>query len=545
MDESAIRVIQEGLVWCRSESTLPYVAVITGNTMNEKTPWERAAATEGTTASERALTHLAKKAFLSLWSYPNVFTDEGRSSEKGDGKELCDLLVVFGNDVLLFSDKACEFHFEADVKVTWRRWYKRAIEKSVRQLAGAEKFAKAFPTRVFIDKQCQTPLPVPLPNPSVARYFLIAVTRGAHMAARHFFGGNSSGSVMLKNDIRGRAHYEEPFQIGFPLESGRFVHVLDEMTVHLLLEELDTVPDLVSYLACKEAFLSTQDTLISVPGEEEILARYMTTMRDGEHALPEIERGMTFVALPEGDWETYAKSGQRDAKRAADKVSYLWDSLIEHQANFIRAGTAITRNETSTQKVEHERIVRAMAKQNRLTRRQCGADLHYVLSRDEPQGVFTRVHMSGSPPNMAFVFLAAQRRADMTYEDYRDIRMHYLATYCNAIKGVMPSLQEAIGVSAEPFSQQESSFEFIYVDHSAHQSAEEQKMWRDMADELGILRPKTPLTLQKKSAQEFPVPFNFVPHSQSNHIGRAERRRLEREVRKATKKQAAQRKMPG
>lgn len=33
-----------------------------------------------TTASERALAGLARKAFLSLWRYPNVLTDEGRAN---------------------------------------------------------------------------------------------------------------------------------------------------------------------------------------------------------------------------------------------------------------------------------------------------------------------------------------------------------------------------------------------------------------------------------------------------------------------------------
>ncbi len=504
--------------------------------MDDKTPWEQAAAGEGTTDSERALTQLARKAFLSLWSYSNVFTDEGRANGKGDGKELCDLLIVFGNDVLLFSDKACEYHFDSDVKVAWPRWYKRAIEKSVKQLAGAEKFLKTFPKRIFLDKQCQTPLPVPLPEASVARYFLIAVTRGAHLAARQFFGGGSSGSVMLRSDIRGKAHYETPFQIGFPLESGRFVHVLDEMTVDLLLEELDTVPDLVAYLACKETFISKPSVLVSIPGEEEILARYMATMRDGQHALPEITGEMVYAALPEGDWDAYAKSAQRAAKREADKVSYLWDALIEHQSNFIRAGTAITLTGQSPQQVEHERIVRAMARQNRLARRQCGADLHYVLSRDEPGGVFTRIHMSGSPPERAFVFLAAKRRADMSYEEYRESRMNYLMTYCHAIKGDMPTLQEAIGVSAEPFSEGESSFEFLYVDHSAPMSDEERKAWRDMADELEILRPKTPFAFYKNAAKEFPIPFNFGSEHHEPFMNRAERRRTEREARKMAKR---------
>ena len=45
-------------------------------------------------------------------------------------------------------------------------------------------------------------------------------------------------------------------------------------------------------------------------------------------------------------------------------------------------------------------------------------------------------------------------------------RMQHLTTYCHAIKGDITTLQKAIGVSAEPFSEGEGSFEFIYVDHS-------------------------------------------------------------------------------
>jgi hypothetical protein len=177
-----------------------------------------------------------------------------------------------------------------------------------------------------------------------------------------------------------------------------------------------------------------------------------------------------------------------------------------------------------------------MAQQNRLERRQCGADLHYVLSRDEPRGVFTRIHMNGSPPKRAFVFLAAKRHADMSYEEYRKSRMHYLTTYCHAIKGSMPTLQEAIGVSAEPFSEGESSFEFIYVDHSMPMSDEEKKGWRDMADELEILRPKTQFAFYKDTAKEFPIPFDFGPESHTPPMSRAQRRRVEREARKIFKK---------
>jgi hypothetical protein len=57
----------------------------------------------GSTGSERALTKLACETFLSLWSYPNVVRDEPQG--KGAiGKEIADQLVVFEDDVVLFSD---------------------------------------------------------------------------------------------------------------------------------------------------------------------------------------------------------------------------------------------------------------------------------------------------------------------------------------------------------------------------------------------------------------------------------------------------------
>ena len=60
---------------------------------------------DGITPSERYLSKLCRRSFLGLWSYPNLHTDDGRKAEKGVGHELCDLLVVFGNNVIIFSDK--------------------------------------------------------------------------------------------------------------------------------------------------------------------------------------------------------------------------------------------------------------------------------------------------------------------------------------------------------------------------------------------------------------------------------------------------------
>ncbi|SEK16237.1 hypothetical protein SAMN05444746_12421 [Variovorax sp. OK212] len=510
----------------------------------EETAWEKAASSDGTTPSERALASLARKAFLTLWSYPNVFTDEGRANGKGDGKELCDLLVVFGNDVLLFSDKDCAYQSNVNVTVAWPRWYRSAIDKSAKQLAGAEKFIQTFPKRVFLDKACQSPLPIELPDASVARYYLIAVTRGSHFPARQFFGGGSSGSVMLLNHLVGKAaHARMPFHVGFPLENRRFVHVLDEMTVDLLLEELDTVPDLVGYLEKKEEFMQQPGVIVSVPGEEDLLARYMSTMRDEEHAFPKTPKGVNFVALPEGDWEVYRASPQWKAKQSANEISYMWDALIEHQSGFIRSGKAITVPWLpALDGANHERIVRALAGQPRLARRSLSTDLHVAMHRSDPGRMFARIKMTGRPPNQAFVFLTIPRTEGEDYDTiYRHRRMHALMVYSHAVKYGMPTLKESIGVASEPFSEGLASQDFIHVDLS-EVSDEELKGWREQADELDILRRNTEVKLSRHTEPEFPASFRFV-ESPPTYLGegyipmnRAARRKADKEARRERKK---------
>lgn len=60
----------------------------------------------GVTEAERRLAEICQGSFLSLWSYPAVFRDQGQKGNANrDGKEVCDLLVVFGDNVLIFSTR--------------------------------------------------------------------------------------------------------------------------------------------------------------------------------------------------------------------------------------------------------------------------------------------------------------------------------------------------------------------------------------------------------------------------------------------------------
>ena len=89
----------------------------------------------GTTPTEKHLARLCECTFLRFWSYPNLYRDKG----KGKGKEICDVLVVFGRDIVIFSDKSCAYPDSGDEVKDWTRWFRRSVWKSAQQIFGAER----------------------------------------------------------------------------------------------------------------------------------------------------------------------------------------------------------------------------------------------------------------------------------------------------------------------------------------------------------------------------------------------------------------------
>ena len=75
---------------------------------------------DGITPSERYLKQLCDRAFLSLWSYSSIYRNQ-KQGAKGDGKELCDLLVVFEEHIIIFSDKHIEFPHSGNVQLDWSK----------------------------------------------------------------------------------------------------------------------------------------------------------------------------------------------------------------------------------------------------------------------------------------------------------------------------------------------------------------------------------------------------------------------------------------
>lgn len=421
---------------------------------------------EGITPTERYLGRLCRRSFLSLWSYRNLHTDEGRKSATVPGHELCDLLVVFGNSVIIFSDKHVAFQQHKPIEIAWPRWFRKAVTKSARQLHGAEAWIRNNPRRIFLDGQCAKPFPIDLPDPGSMEVFLVAVSTGVYEACHEYFGRDSIGSLMISTDVRGSRHEKAPFCVGWVDPERKFVHVFEEFTLDAVFSEIDTISDFVAYLRKREEFLTRETPIIRSPGEEQLLSIYLTNLNaNGEHdfVLPGADDGIPdFVALDESFWPGMVNDRQYKRKKEADRVSYAWDRLIEHFA--ARGGSYNPTFERSEAPRDIELGLRAMASEPRIRRRQLATAFVDLLETTDPHQRKARVACSNDFPDNAYVFLVLPRPDGEDYTKYRQARAALLAAYCHVVKLRCTAAQYVIGVATESYRAQGASEDLVVLD---------------------------------------------------------------------------------
>lgn len=284
----------------------------------------------GSTASERLLADLGEQAFLNLWSYPNLFYDK-KQGGVGDGKELCDLLVVCGDDVIIFSDKHIRYQEDKEVNIAWPRFYRKAIEGAVVQINGANNWMTRYPDKIFTDSACTQKLPIDLPPVEKRRVHGVVVAKGAHNAIQKILN-DDSGSFMIMPSLKGQdaINFSQPgfmpFCVGDVNPGGMFVHVFDDVAIERVIEHLNTITDFTRYLNKRAAYLLS-DRLALAHGEEELLANYLNTgiMTGGEYDFepPRKKKAENAAVMTvQGEWSAYVLSERYFAKTLADDVSY-------------------------------------------------------------------------------------------------------------------------------------------------------------------------------------------------------------------------------
>jgi hypothetical protein len=466
----------------------------------------------GSTGSERALAKLARETFLSLWSYPNVVRDEPQG--KGIiGKEIADLLVVFEDDVVLFSDKDCVFPSTGNLDVDWSRWYRNAIDKSAKQLWGAERQIRAHPGRIFIDPKCEIRLPIPLPDPARMRIHRVVVAHGASQRCREVLGG--SGSLMIVPGIVGDEHQlpqekgGQPFAIGRVSATKPFVHVLDDTSLDLLLKNLDTVWDFVGYLRKKEAFISSGH-LGMAAGEEALLGWYVGKINEhDEHdfVVP-TEAGDKPLALSESRWHDFLNSGERRRKLEADKISYLWDELIELFARHYMAGTSHHLTEVDSTHYDFERVLRFFARENRTRRRLLAGAVWHMHQTTPPDQRRLRIipPMRAGDPYWALLLfpfpenLSVGRKVD--YEHYRKVRQEFLNCCLRVVKLKWPDALDIVGFATESDRDAHGSEDAAYLNAREWSDAAQEEAKRLQRDLEILVKPN----MLRAHVAEYPAP---------------------------------------
>lgn len=412
------------------------------------------------TRTERLLERLCQHSFLRMWAHRSPYRLQKDNERASQGKELCDLIAVFEDDVFLFSDKEVVWKDHADIGVAWRRWHKRAIAESVKQLAGAERWLRQHPDRVYANRECTTPLPVALPNTAAARFHRIAVAHGSSDACRRHFGGGS-GSLIL-NSMAGS---QLPFTVGTEGLGDGFVHVFDETTLALILTSLDTLPEFRDYLVAKERLLR-EGTAIVATGEDDLLAIYLKSedpRHPNKHGFGDTQ-GFNVLVVTEGEWADFVTSPQKTARDAANAGSYMWDQLIDSFAKHSMEGTQHFTNATGPQQTE--RTLRVLNAVPRTGRRALAQVCYEQISTigDRPYRVWCIRSPSDSEPS--FTFLVLRRDEGEDNEEYRKRRRQMLRM-CTAISRIRyPQVHVHVGIGQGPIDN-DNSEDVILIDEAA------------------------------------------------------------------------------
>ena len=433
------------------------------------------------TSTERYLVRLAERSFLNLWSYPNPYRDQGQP-DGGDGKELCDLLVVCGRDIIIFSEKNITWS-KGDVQTAWGRWARRALLDSTKQASGAARWISQFPHRIYLDSRCTQPFPIEIPEKGEAVIHRIVVARGAGEACKQYFG-DGMGSLRVRPEIVGVRHCapdSQPFAVGELDPSGSYVHVMDDITLDIVLSELDTVVDFTDYLTKRAAF-ARSGRLRSAAGEHDLLAHYAVRVNEeGDHDFVEATgTGGAPLNVEPGLYWSFENDRRYIQRKQADAISYFWDRLIESFTSNLIDGTSVVPEGHDYDLKTQELGVRYMALQRRVVRRGLGGAVADALTRGATQDMFRRAMVvpPGLPDCETGFFVLTMKRLDWmtrkgSYQDYRDARTNAALIYAQGLLVRFPHLERVVGVACEPAVQgQGGSEELVYVEQAQWSQAD-------------------------------------------------------------------------
>lgn len=389
--------------------------------------------------SEEFAYRVCRGTFLSLWSYLNP---KGKK-----GKELCDILVVCDPDIVIFSVKEIELKSKKPSLAELKRWRNKAIDSSVKQLYGAERYLETINQIIRKDG---TP-GLLLPEIADRKIHRIAIA----------FGGKEKVNI-----------HSGEFGHGY-------IHVFDEISFEIILNELDTITDFVEYLVTKE---SLKSTVILEGGEEDFLAYYLRNNR----TIPEVSG---IISVGHGIWKDFQSNQQYRLKKKAEGSSYAWDYIIEKVADYAVKDELLLGPSLE----DIEMALRVMAKENRYYRRLLSKAFLDFLQQS--QRIDSR--LIPAPSGITYVFLSKEINVD------RQSRMQELELRCAIALSQYKENPIVIGIATEKQnSSGGASYDIAFL-HKENMSDEEANLIQQASQELGYF---THPEVSELNSLEYPIP---------------------------------------
>jgi len=257
------------------------------------------------------------------------------------------------------------------------------------------------------------------------------------------------GSLPISPAILGDA---EPFTVGVIDPARRWVHVFDEHSTPVILNELSTISDFVEYLASKETLCASEHFMYA-GSELDLLGYYLWHGRHFPIPAPKFR-------LDPHIWDKVVTNPQFLAGRRENEVSFFWDKLVEYFNTSYVNEILEMGNELPV--THYERAVRIMAGENRFYRRVLAKA---ILERAErAKGGYIGSLLPSSQPAVGYVLLIGPGNNGEDHSEYRKFRVAQLYCRCQAAKIAAPTIQYIVGLAFDAKEGKGSSEDLIFID---------------------------------------------------------------------------------
>lgn len=378
--------------------------------------------------SEKIVNNICKDSFLSFWSFPN-------SIRTDNNKELTDLLIVNDPYVIIISVKEINITPSGNKEIDIQRWQKKAIEKSYKQIYGAERAIRNSHTDILTsDKKYE----IKFPDPDKMKVYRVGISFGR----------------------------KEPFPLPFGDQGKGFVHFFDQQSFPVLLNELDTITDFVNYLVAKEKFYDSGKNAY-FNSEEDLLAIYLHRGRN----FPE---NIDNTLIQENSWEELIQKDEFKNRKQQEKKSKFWDAFIEEFFRDMSQEQLLFTNDFH----EVEQGLRAMSKESRFDRMMLADTfIDFIGVYGEPKA---EARISQSTSGVTYVFLLDEYR-----ENERELRKMELVLRCFAARNVLRQNKEVVGIATNRYVKGDGhAYDFCYL-YLPEWTEEDIEKYTQMQKELG------------------------------------------------------------